>query len=749
MEELLKLNHPDYELMVYCPSYDKIYKKAQACIRIRQGEETSYSIYQWEDEASIQLQGEQLVREQKYRPIFYENTEYQYWINFKNGDVEDAWIDTPLKSMQDNFLFNRNSQILFGHINYGNDIGKAAFHISYKLKSGELKHSTFRYDVLAIKLDYHKDLKKIVDDIEKEYRMLSIDFLRKTYHTFGADASGDTPDIIWWNLFKDIQANFIQAVECIVDRPRNRLAEQEVYLKADKLKHLTPQLEMQLLEHRENPTHLYRTGIASISADTMENRFLKHSVTFITAKFADLKKRIINGYKQLTNQYISDLNNQENELQRLTHHPFFRKVGNFHGFTQESLVLKQATGYSEIYHDWILLSCGYDLKEGANNLELKDIAKLYEIWCFIELKNIIKKMLGDGVETNYSKRPEKKFITQLGRGEVSKVVFSKHNIELAEIRYNSKSNIKGKSETNAIPNATSYTVAQQPDIILQLTRRDINKGIKLTYLFDAKYRIGDTEDNVDTPPDDAINQMHRYRDAIFYKDEHTNQLKKEVVGGYILFPGNGEDTAIEEKNFYKSIEKVNIGAFPLRPQDYESKELLRRFLKKLIWECPTYQILEKTFSHKETMLTFDQPGSVLLAPVSKKNSYYNDFKERNQEIHYYFGKIKMGGVYEQLNFQKYDYFVPVIEGKIRDIYRIAYSSVRHRNDIPGIEVKNDTASSDFRVYMKLTSPSYLTGTKQLLPIQLSNLDYRFFFKEYDSVAEIIELMNKGQCKSIE
>lgn len=452
--------------------------------------------------------------------------------------------------------------------------------------------------------------------------------------------------------------------------------------------------------------------------------------------------RIINSYKQLTEKYIINLNQQQEELQRLVHHPFFRTVGEFRGFTQESLILKQATGYSEIYHDWIILSCGYDLKEGANSLELKDIAKLYEIWCFIELKNIIKELLGNEVETNYSKRPEKKFITQLGKGKLSKVIFSKHNIELAKICYNPKSYVGEEQLSTIIPCTTSYTVSQQPDIILQLTRRDIKQGIKLTYLFDAKYRIGDTQDNVDTPPDDAINQMHRYRDAIYYIDQDTKQLKKEVIGGYILFPGNGEDSAVEEMNFYKSIGKVNIGAFPLRPQDNESKELLRGFLKRLIWECPTYQILEQTFTHKETMLTFNQPGSVLLVPIAKSRSYFKDFNERSKVIHYYFGKIKMGGVYEHLNFQKYDYFIPVIEGKIRDVYRIEYASVRHRNDIPGIEPKENVDLSDFRIYMKLTSPSYLTGAKRLIPIRHSRIDYKCFFKEYNSITEVINLITE-------
>lgn len=742
MEELLKLNHPDYELIVYCTSYNNIYEKAHRFTKIKSNDETLYSIYKWDDKASMSINGTELIQEEPNRPIFFENTEYQYWISFKNTNIEDAWINTPLRNIQDNFMFNKNNRILFGHLNYGNDVGKAEFNISYQLKNGEIKNSKLCYDVLSIKLDHHKDLKKIIDDIEKEYRMLSIDFLKKTYHTFGAEILGETPDIIWWNLFKDIQTDFIQAAKSIVDRPRRRLAKEEIYLRADKLKHLTPQLEMQLAEYKNKPTHLYRTESYSTSVDTMENRFLKYSITFIYEKFSDLKKRILNGDKRLTFKYILELNNQEDELKRLVHHSFFRQVSNFQGLTQESLILKQATGYSEVYHDWLLLSCGYDLKEGANSLELKNIAKLYEIWCFIELKNMIKELLGDGVKTNYSQKPEKTFITKLVKGELSKVIFSKHDIELAEVCYNPKSNNEKNLHTSTIPHTTSYTGSQQPDIILQLTRRDINRGIKLTYLFDAKYRIGDTEKDVDTPPDDAINQMHRYRDAIFYKDEHTNQLKKEVVGGYILFPGNGDDSAVEDMNFYKSIEKVNIGAFPLRPQDYESKELLRNFLKRLIWERPTYQILEQTFSHKETMLTFSQSGSILLVPIAKKHSCYRSFSERNQEIHYHFGKIKMGGIYEQLNFQKYDYFVPVIDGKIRDIYRIEYASVRHRNDIPGIEVKNDTDSSDFRVYMKLASPSYLTGTKKLSPIPMSKIDFKLYFKEYDSVTEVIKLIKE-------
>ena len=106
--------------------------------------------------------------------------------------------------------------------------------------------------------------------------------------------------------------------------------------------------------------------------------------------------------------------------------------------------------------------------------------------------------------------------------------------------------------------------------------------MKLTYLFDAKYRIGGKVRGVDVPPDDAINQMHRYRDAIYYKDYSSDALKKEVIGGYILFPGDGEPTEVEVSNFYKSIAEVNIGAFPLRPKDECNRKLLEHFIEGLI-----------------------------------------------------------------------------------------------------------------------------------------------------------------------
>lgn len=138
------------------------------------------------------------------------------------------------------------------------------------------------------------------------------------------------------------------------------------------------------------------------------------------------------------------------------------------------------------------------------------------------------------------------------------------------------------------------TTEQRPDIVLNI--RKASGEMMLTYLYDAKYRVindkkldkdfeeQDILENLrleggDYPPTDAINQMHRYRDAIYYSKEHEPYRSKEIIGGYILFPGRGDDEHIKKRYYSASVESVNIGAFPLLPN---SDSLLRQHLEGIL-----------------------------------------------------------------------------------------------------------------------------------------------------------------------
>ena len=146
------------------------------------------------------------------------------------------------------------------------------------------------------------------------------------------------------------------------------------------------------------------------------------------------------------------------------------------------------------------------------------------------------------------------------------------------------------------------TTEQRPDIVLYV-RPSKEEKFRLTYLYDAKYRVKDEKD-ADVPLEDTLNQMHRYRDAIYFDiDEHERPKGKEVIGGYILFPGRGEEDSVIQQKYYKSIEKVNIGAFPLLPkkdgEPYEVEcSLLKEHLYKVIRQQHSYEQIKDSIPQK-------------------------------------------------------------------------------------------------------------------------------------------------------
>jgi predicted component of viral defense system (DUF524 family) len=91
---------------------------------------------------------------------------------------------------------------------------------------------------------------------------------------------------------------------------------------------------------------------------------------------------------------VSELSSIENQLEIISQNPFPRTIDHFQGIKQESLVLHKATGYSTIYKSWIMLNSGLKFLDGIQKIELKNIADLYQIWCFLELKNILQNLLG-------------------------------------------------------------------------------------------------------------------------------------------------------------------------------------------------------------------------------------------------------------------------------------------------------------------------------------------------------------------
>lgn len=660
--ELLTIEHKDFTMIVECTKFDGIWNKAKSNV----GEDKLYSTYSWSDgvvsvkrtlDADHEIDIEQGV---PAPATFFDNADYPIWIEFKDY-VKDAQFGSILQNDNDRFSFRRH--ILAGFINYKNEIGRSEIQIIYKVDK-ETRAFRFGFEVLSTKLDYHEHWRIIVEDIEREYRMLSLDYMRRTFHGFSPDQNGEHPDIVWWSVFEGEQQKFIKACKSIIDRPRHRLHGEEVYLRADKLKQTPHNIENRLAEHRKEPAYLYRVEQHILSNDTQENRFLKFALHQISKRYEDLRQRI-EAVKTASGTMKSAMLATSETLKRLQHHPFFRTIGRFKGISQESMVLQKATGYSQVYRTWNLLRRAYSLNDGLYRLQTKDIATLYEIWCFIEVSHIVKAQLNlDDEDVEHRNRMEMNgiFSWELGKGEHSRILFRKDGVELAELVYNPK-NADKENDNVGMKDLVVPTVPQKPDIVLQLIKNDLQQGMKMTYLFDAKYRIDGKDKGVDVPPEDAINQMHRYRDAIYYKDYDANALKKEVIGGYILFPGDGEPNDVAVSKFYKTIKEVNIGAFPLRPKDVENRKLLENFIDELI-HTKSYETIAHVIPQKGAYV--EVGNRVLIGLVKEDNRLFQAFMDGTATLYYSGKQFPTTIALQDLHF-----FMPYIKGKgIRDVYEI-------------------------------------------------------------------------------
>ena len=309
------------------------------------------------------------------------------------------------------------------------------------------------------------------------------------------------------------------------------------------------------------------------------------------------------------------------------------------------------------------------------------------------------------------------FTWELGKGEHSRILFRKDGVELAELVYNPK-NTEWVNDNIGMTHFVVPTVPQKPDIVLQLTKNDLQKDMKMTYLFDAKYRIASKLGNgVDVPPDDAINQMHRYRDAIYYRDYVEAPLKKEVIGGYILFPGDGKPIDVEMAKFYQTIKEVNIGAFPLRPNDERNRLLLENFIQELI-ETKAKDTVQHVIPQKGTVMEVDNRVLVGVVRPSHRRGYEKSFLNQSATLYYTGAKFPSSIALQDLH-----YFVPYIKGKgIRDVYEI----VRMRT-ITGKEAKQDEgadATDDLRLAFELRFSRQLYKEYRMIDVlQMKDLTF--------------------------
>ena len=545
-------------------------------------------------------------------PVFFETLPYNFTIsinNVKNGSYPH--VIHPRRDVEE--LFNsvkgrddQNRFFLSGSINFLNEPGRFSLQFVYEDTAGNSHYESFEFDIVSPKLDTKDDLKLIIKQLRNEYNDLIFRYLTLTFQNF-AEGNDIHNELIWLSTFKKIVNDYLLAIRYVLNSPHNKERRQEEFRRPDRIKKWTPALAERFCEDYKQNKELasrkyYRTETIVNTIDTKENRFVKYTLERISERLKNVLCKAIKD--DVSDNEKATLQGYLNELDLFQHNPFWRNIGRFDGMRQESMVLQQRSGYAQIYRCWILLQKGLDLIEGSSSIGIQPIWKLYELWCYLEIKRMVCEILHIDVHNpddfQYITDKSNNSVELFNGGDLSGTLelTNKENGDVVEIgyqyTYTRNSNSEGES---------SLTVEQQPDIVLKIKKRN---GFVLTYLFDAKYRVK-TYDNekfegTDYPEEDTLNQMHRYRDAIYYGRRENFNFSKEIIGGYILFPGAlneiGVRDGIEKAPYYiRSIESVNIGAFPLLPNE-NSGILLKDHLRHIILDKPVYDQIKDSVPQK-------------------------------------------------------------------------------------------------------------------------------------------------------
>lgn len=537
--------------------------------------------FQWHySEASIQVfdprVGELVTFEPEkgYLPIFFENGRYTVIIQPKMTDK--IFFYHEYKPFREAIKNRARMNVLSGTLHFQNEVGLTTFEIQ-SVDGKTLLEVTL--EVFPTKLDYKKDYRALLYEVNEEIYNLAYHFIQRTYLRGSARIFKDPSLTEFYRLIQEHFFKYIKSIKQVENLPHHHLTKEYIEVHGSRLRRQDSVSRAYLRKNAsrfvdvEQGLQLAGRTVMPLkgllikkqhTVDTNENRYVKWTMERILARIQHLARALKKSQFTYGGETYSDVlqivNEMEEILRKLLVNPFWRNIGKLDR-SVGSLVLQMAPGYREVYQIHTILSQSIMLQGEIYKMSIKDIATLYEYWTFLKLGQLIGRICEPLSQDIIRVNNEGLFVNlDTSKSSVSKY---KHPVTGEEIILTYQ--YKGKS----LP-----TGQQIPDTMLSIGKK--GKDYYYQYIFDAKYRIEFEMGKIPGPKQDDINTMHRYRDAIV---AHSGQVyERTSFGAYVLFPW-GDVEGYKKHPLYRSIEKVNIGGLPFLPN---ATELVEEILYNLL-----------------------------------------------------------------------------------------------------------------------------------------------------------------------
>ena len=295
-----------------------------------------------------------------------------------------------------------------------------------------------------------------------------------------------------------------------------------------------------------------------MSLDSPENRFVLGFLRQAEAIVQAMRRVALTRSGSIfERRIVGECDDLQRKLSIFLRRDQWRAVGPMTQLPTGSTVLQARRGYRDVYRHFIRLHLAsialpIDRHRARDLLESKDIARLYELWCYFQVVATLRSILG---EPNCPQQIRSDgFGTQLDQGVL--VEWSEHGVRAG---YNVSFGQSGQHR--------SYSRTMRPDVTIFL--RD--GGV---HILDAKFRVTwndaasankDTVGDIKNFKRDDLDKMHAYRDAI-----------PNARSAWVMYPGT-----VRREFSDGSAGVSGVGAVPVVPGEggaIELRALIERML---------------------------------------------------------------------------------------------------------------------------------------------------------------------------
>lgn len=520
-------------------------------------------------------------------PLLFEDQTYHFWAVGRSCLPEIKHRD-PLFAKS---IMSRPAHLSSnGTFNLGRQVGTLAFDVVFGAHKINLE-----LEVAPSKIDYKTDYMELVSKVADLARGMAFAYMRSTTRK-GSHNEQVATEIEWVTTLRQKLDLLAEAILALNDRPYRHLDREVSSIRNYKLRRPDSVSRRAIVSQKGSGPFDDVPGVGPVrrsiqavspaaSLDTPEHRWIKFHVSQLRKQLRDIETGIQNetsgrsrrvGERRVAEQ--REIHGFVDELGRLLEIEALRIAGGVPPAGPPSLTLLSAPSYRDAYQILTELRLGLSIGGEALDLQLKDIHELFEIWAFLEVVRIVSNGLGTAIDpTKLVNHYHGGLRVNLRSGVLSEVNFGGVGREVT-VTYN-----------QVFP---GHTGDQIPDIVVRIREEG---APELIIVLDAKYRVDARSEyrnryGAPGPPIDAINALHRYRDAIVIR---RPGLFRPVVRGAALFPLTFAETLEFEQRstLYLALGQLGIGALPFLPGNTKLVErwlieLLKASTTQLAWNGP-------------------------------------------------------------------------------------------------------------------------------------------------------------------